>query len=95
MTDPLGVINLSVARVRSVRQDGVIVWKVECPRCKTWGEVDADQWTGSVSCDCPTEGCGFHETINFKALLDAKMVESSEKDRRATTDRQGTDGEDS
>lgn len=89
----LGIIDLGIARVRSVRQDGVIVWKVKCPRCLTWGEVDDDQWNGRVSLKCGERflhrPCNWHETVNFKALLDAKVAELGERERAGSSDTGG------
>jgi len=52
---------------KSVRQDDVLVWKFSDPICKVWGEIDADQFAGTVSIDCPN--CVFHETLNIRSTV--------------------------
>lgn len=57
--------------VRHVSRDGsptLNVTKIRCPSCRTFGEVDQDQWQGRVSIECSTPGCTFHETHNFAQL---------------------------
>jgi len=34
-----------------------------CPNCKSTGEIDRDQFEGSVSIMC---GCGYHETKDWR-----------------------------
>lgn len=57
------------------------VWKLRCPACGVWGEIDDDQLHGRVSVDHtdyvrhrsedPPEGfrCTFHETHDFHSML--------------------------
>ena len=40
------------------RDNREIVNQVRCPECGVWGDVDADQLAGRVSCICPE--CGWH-----------------------------------
>lgn len=56
---------ITCENVRHVMRDGVEVAKFKCPVCHTWGDVDADQYSGDVSILCV---CGFHETIDLKEL---------------------------
>lgn len=37
-----------------------------CPACKEVGEIDADQFEGRVSIECPFSHCLYHETKNWK-----------------------------
>lgn len=37
-------------------------YRIRCPGCGTEGTIDFEQYTGRVSIQCPTEGCGYHET---------------------------------
>ena len=37
---------------------------IECPRCGVVGSVDADQYAGRVSIDCPE--CDYHETHDLR-----------------------------
>lgn len=39
-----------------------------CPNCRTVGIVDEDQARGRVSIQCPTPGCGFHETRKLEEV---------------------------
>lgn len=45
--------------IKQIIQDGILIWKMKCPACKVWGELDNDQLFGKVSVLC---NCGFHET---------------------------------
>ena len=56
---------------------------VECPHCKKWGVVDAEQMKGEVSMICATEGCGWHETVSINAR--GKMVEAKAMFHPATS----------
>ncbi len=48
---------------RTIKRDGSeIVPKARCPRCKTWGDIDADQAAGRVSLVCSE--CGWHGYID-------------------------------
>lgn len=40
------------------------IW-LQCPRCGNWGIIDGDQLRGRVSAECATQGCEFHETVDF------------------------------
>ena len=53
----------------------VHVWLV-CPRCGTWAMIDDDQLHGRVSAECPTSGCGFHETVDFFGHLSPEQREA-------------------
>ena len=55
--------------LKLVSLDGVLTWKVRCPRCKMWGYVDEDQVRGQVSMQCGNDGCDFHETHDLSELL--------------------------
>ena len=51
--------------LRSVVRDGGRLLKMKCPRCGQWGDIDADQFHGRVSIQCPNAPCDFHETVNM------------------------------
>lgn len=38
-----------------------------CPGCGTTGDIDDDQFHGRVSIECPTPGCGYHDTRDWSA----------------------------
>jgi hypothetical protein len=49
-----------------VLRDGEEVWKLGCPGCGHWAEIDDDQLHGRVSVDHAGEGgCTFHETRDW------------------------------
>lgn len=52
-----------MAEIRRIIRDGLPVWKLQCPKCGMWGDVDDDQLHGRVSVDCPQ--CDFHETRDW------------------------------
>ncbi len=46
-------------------------YRLICPGCKQSAQMDPDQWNGTVSLDCPSDGCTYHETHSFsKALIE-------------------------
>ncbi len=49
--------------------DGQPTMKLKCPACGTWGYLDDDQFHGRVSVLCLTEGCMFHETVDFSKIF--------------------------
>jgi hypothetical protein len=49
-----------------VVRDGEIVTQFKCPGCQMWGDIDADQFEGRVSIDCPN--CEYHGTIPVRVL---------------------------
>lgn len=49
--------------LKQVRRDGALIWKLKCPGCGTWGEIDDDQLNGRVSTWC---SCGYHKTIDWR-----------------------------
>lgn len=53
-------------QIRQVISDGELVWKLRCPQCGRWGQIDEDQLYGRVSVDHtdPPE-CTFHETRDW------------------------------
>lgn len=68
--DAPGVIQTPHGMLRSVRRDGAVVWLLRCPVCKSWGEIDEDQFHGRVSVDHTDDpGCTFHETHNYGAFV--------------------------
>jgi len=50
--------------VREKTRDGAKVRQLKCPGCGQWGDIDEDQYHGSVSIECPNEKCSFHATVN-------------------------------
>ena len=38
---------------------------VRCPECGRNGWIDADQWCGATSIDCPN--CEYHETVDLRS----------------------------
>ena len=52
-TEPglIPVTGFEPARLKSVRRDGYIVWKLRCPECHQWADIDDDQLHGRVSID--------------------------------------------
>lgn len=52
-------------KLKEVTRDGRPLWKLQCPRCGIWGDLDDDQFNGRVIVLCD---CGFHGTINFAAI---------------------------
>lgn len=64
--------------LESVIQDGETVWKLKCPQCGHWGQIDDDQLHGRVSldhtnCGVTYEGsecqCTWHETHDYSGVL--------------------------
>lgn len=57
------------ARLQIIERDGEPVWKLRCPGCGVWADVDDDQLNGRVSVhhDKAEGGCGFHETRDWLA----------------------------
>lgn len=53
-------------KLKQVKIDGQLTWKLKCPQCGVWGELDDDQYHGRIS--VYHEGCSFHETVNFSAI---------------------------
>ncbi len=51
-----------LTHTKLVKRDGVFIRKLECPKCKVWGEIDNDMYKGKVSMVC---ACGWHETIDL------------------------------
>ena len=49
-----------------VVRDGEFVRQYKCPGCQNWGDIDEDQFHGTVSIDCPN--CEYHETINVAVM---------------------------
>lgn len=56
-----------LGRIRHTISDGVPIWKLQCPGCGSWGEIDDDQLHGRVSVDHtdPSIACTFHETRDW------------------------------
>lgn len=63
--------------LRRVQRDGAWVWKLQCPQCEHWGDIDDDQLHGRVSLDhtnCgityePSEcNCTWHETHDYTSF---------------------------
>jgi len=49
-----------LAKTKLIKRDGGgFIRKLECPKCKIWGEIDNDMYHGNVSIVCD---CGWHET---------------------------------
>jgi hypothetical protein len=62
--------------LRLVTLDGEKAWKLRCPSCGDEKYLDDDQFHGRVSVLCD---CGFHETVNFSHLQQARgQVERAE-----------------
>lgn len=55
--------------IRRVRVDGVLTWKLRCPRCKTWQSMDDDQFYGLVSIQCGVDGCDYHRQEDLSELI--------------------------
>lgn len=70
------IVTTDIGRFRAVNRDGVLDWLFECPGCRMWVSLDADQWTGRVSVDHAADGCpgGYHETHDYQAALRASIV---------------------
>ena len=60
--------------LKTVLRDGPHIWKLRCPECGHWGDIDEDQLRGRVSLDhtnCgrdypPSEcDCAWHETHDY------------------------------
>ena len=49
--------------VRVVKRDGLDVSTLVCPGCGVRGDLDDDQFHGTISVQCPD--CGWHETVDF------------------------------
>lgn len=64
-----------------VRRDDEAVIQVECPGCKTWADVDTDQFEGRVSMDCPN--CEYHETHDLR--YDGKSIPSKPRPAHKST----------
>ena len=60
---------ISPERLKLVKIDGVLTWKLQCPGCGTWGALYDDQFHGRVSVECIVDGCTFHETHNFSEIV--------------------------
>lgn len=58
---------MNPVEVKQVRRDGLRIWKVRCPECGIWGDVDYEQLDGRVSLDCPN--CPYHETHNLSSFV--------------------------
>ena len=58
--------------LKLVSLDGVLTWKLRCPLCKCWGEIDDDQLHGRVSLQCGNDGCSFHETHDLSQLIEVE-----------------------
>ena len=58
---------ISKGRLRHTLSDGVPIWKLQCPQCGCWGEIDDDQIHARVSVDHtdPIIPCTFHETRDW------------------------------
>lgn len=56
-------------RVKIVLRDSKPLWKLHCPGCGLWADLDDDQLHGRVSTDCPGEGCTFHETHDYTQFI--------------------------
>jgi hypothetical protein len=57
---------ITPGRIKIVHLDGVRIWKLQCPQCGQWGEIDEDQLHGRVSVDhSDGEKCTFHETRDW------------------------------
>lgn len=44
-------------------------WRLRCPRCRQWYEIDLKILAGEAFFQCPTEGCKFYCEIDFKAAI--------------------------
>lgn len=55
--------------LKRVVLDGQPTMKLKCPACGALGYLDDDQFNGRVSVQCPTEGCLFHETVDFSKIF--------------------------
>lgn len=63
-----------------VARDGRPVRQLRCPVCGMWGDLDDDQFHGTVSIDHSDQpGCTFHETINVER--DGERIPASEARR--------------
>lgn len=56
-------------RVLTFLMDGDVAWKLECPGCGKWAQIDDDQLHGRVSVDHTDTGCTYHETHDFAAEI--------------------------
>lgn len=63
--------------LKHVKRDGETLWKLRCPQCGHWGEIDDDQLHGRVSLDhtncgityAPSEcACTWHETHDYTTV---------------------------
>ena len=74
VTTDLGRFNLVQTRNDPLEHG----WLFECPGCGTWAYLDDDQWHGRVSVDHASMGCegGYHETHDYAATLQARVVAS-------------------
>ena len=74
---PFNEVDTPWGQLRWVRRDGEMVWKLCCPQCGHWGEIDDDQLHGRVSLDhtncgisySPSEcQCTWHETHDYTTV---------------------------
>lgn len=65
------VIETEFGMLLLVNQGSGQVWKLKCPGCGVWGELDDDQFHGRVSVDHDADGCPghYHETHDFAAAV--------------------------
>jgi len=57
---------LPQGRIRKVVRDGADVWKLQCPECGQWADIDDDQLHGLVSVDhSDAPPCTFHEARDW------------------------------
>lgn len=77
------IVTTKFGRFRGIADGEGKGWLWECPRCKTWGNLNQDQWDGKVSvyCTAPVRPnapgyrhdehfpCGYHETHEFAKEL--------------------------
>lgn len=64
--------DLANAELTIVQLDGKQTFKLKCPGCGTLGYLDDDQVHGRVSTECETDGCSFHETVDWHAIAEGQ-----------------------
>lgn len=57
--------------IKAIFRDGKEQLQLQCPGCKTWGDVDHDQIAGLVSCVCPK--CGAHWTTESDTEINVEV----------------------
>lgn len=73
----LSLIETPWGQLRAGWRDGGRIWKLRCPQCGHWGDIDDDQLHGHISLDhtnCgityePSEcSCTWHETHDYTTV---------------------------